>query len=219
MRYDHVFWDWNGTLFDDARSAWQAVNCMLDARKLPNISFEQYRDYIDVPIVRFYEKVMDVSAESMEALSVEFNTLWEAHLSSSPLADGAYEFLEDLSKKGIKQYIFSSSQSKMILPYLKRFGIEGFFEAVLGADDCYVGSKAERTRDYLIKNSISPQRAVFVGDMVHDSDVASLIGSECVLVSNGHQASSALVRTGRCVVDSFTALSAFLIINPQEVVK
>lgn len=212
MRYDFVFWDWNGTLFDDARAAWLAVNDMLNARSLPVITFEQYRDYIDVPIFRFYERVMDMSKESMEALSVEFNSLWARHLSESPLAFYASELLKELDKRGVKQYIFSSSQNKMITPYLRRFGIDEYFTAVLGSPDCYVGSKAERTRNYLKENSIPPERTVFIGDMVHDCETASLIGSDCILVSNGHQSRDALVKTGREVASSLFELSKLLTI-------
>ena len=45
MKYEYVFWDWNGTLFDDAEASWLAVNDMLTARKLPPITFLQYKEY------------------------------------------------------------------------------------------------------------------------------------------------------------------------------
>lgn len=206
MKYKHIFWDWNGTLLDDALAACNAVNVMLDNRKLPRITFGQYRDYIDVPIVRFYEKVMDMSKESMELLSVEFNSLFRSFLSESPLSLGAKEVLSAFSSLGIKQYIFSSSENKHIEPFLQKCEIEKYFISVIGASDCYVGSKAERTRAFLVQNGIDPNEAVFVGDMVHDCDVASFIGSDCILVSAGHQSEKALLQTGREVVSSLPEL-------------
>ncbi len=206
MKYDCVFWDWNGTLFDDALAAWSAVNDMLTVRKLPLITFEKYREYVDVPIIRFYEKVMDVSKESMEGLSVEFHSLCAKHLPENPLSCGAETLLKLFRDNGIKQYIFSSGQNKTIIPYLKRFGIDKYFDAVLGADDCYAGSKIERTENFIRKNNISPNRIVFIGDMVHDSEVASIIGSDCILVSSGHQSEDALIKTGRAVIPELSAL-------------
>ena len=88
---------------------------------------------------------------------------------------------------------------------LNRCGISDYFTAVLGADDCMAASKVERTRSYLVHNGISPESAVFIGDMVHDSEVASAIGSDCILVSNGHQSETALRQTGRIVVSSLSA--------------
>ena len=213
MRYKYVFWDWNGTLFDDAEAAWLAVNAMLDNRNTPHISFERYRDTVDVPIRKFYETVMDMSKETMQGLSDEFTFLWNERLPSSPLSNGALELLDALHQNGVKQYIYSSSHKKMILPYIERFGLGKYFEDILGATDFNVGSKAERTRDYIIANRINPNETVFIGDMDHDSDVASFVGSDCILVSCGHQCEEKLTKTGRTVVKSLPEISK-MIINP-----
>lgn len=211
MKYKYIFWDWNGTLLDDAFAACEAVNIMLENRKLPKITFGQYRDYIDVPIIRFYEKVMDVSKESMESLSEEFNSLFLSCLSENPLMAGAKDVLAAISSLGIKQYIFSSSQNKHIEPFLEKFGISEYFVSVVGASDCHVGSKAEKTRDFITESGIPPQEAVFIGDMVHDSEVASFIGSDCILVPNGHQSEKAVYETGREVALSLSELYKIII--------
>lgn len=206
MRLECVFWDWNGTLFDDARASWLAVNDMLMARNLPLITFEQYKVYVDVPIVRFYERVMDMSKESMDELPEEFHTLCEKHFPENPLADKAKELLVYLHNKGIKQYIFSSSHNKRIVPLISRLGIDVYFDAVLGADDYFAGSKVERTENFIKKNGINPDNIVFIGDMVHDSEVAKQIGSKCILVSNGHQPKKTLSLTGDMVVATLDEL-------------
>lgn len=210
MKYKYFFWDWNGTLFDDASAAWQAVNTMLEDRNLPTITLEQYRETVEVPIVKFYETVMDMSKETLDNLSVEFNALWLSYLCGEPLSDGAYELLEFLKVNGIKNYIYSSSQNKMILPHLDALGITKHFSAVLGAQDCYVGSKAERTCNFINENGFSPKEILFIGDMDHDSDVASLVGADCVLVSYGHQSVSKLRKTGRRVIASLKELQMML---------
>ncbi len=199
MKFDNVFWDWNGTLFNDATASWLAVNDMLKARKLPSVSFEQYKEYVDVPIIRFYEKVMDISNESIDDLSSEFHNLCYKHMSVDPLAEKAKETLEFFRDNGVKQYIFSSSHKNRILPFLERLEIDRYFDAVLGADDYNAGSKTERTRDFIIKNSISPEKTVFIGDMVHDCEVASAIGADCILIANGHQPQEKLLKTGATV--------------------
>ncbi len=206
MKYKYLFWDWNGTLFDDAYSAFNAVNKMLNMRNLPNISFEQYKEYIDVPIINFYEKVMDISKEDFETISTEFNFFWASELPEQPLAKGVSEILEKLNNCGVEQYIFSSSHNDLIVPYLQKFGIEKYFKAVLGASDCYVGSKVNRTLEYIQCNNIPKSEILFVGDMVHDSQVAKLVGADCVLISNGHQSEDALKKSGYRVLSSVEEL-------------
>ncbi len=210
MNYKYIFWDWNGTLLNDAHVSFDAVNIMLKKRGLPEIDFEQYREYVDVPIIKFYEKVMDVSKESMDALHVEFNSLCDSLFSENPLFPEVVSVLNDFSEKGIKHYIFSSSAQRVIQPKLEKFGISECFEAVLGASDCFAGSKVDRTRKYIIDNKIPRDSILFVGDMVHDSEVASAIGADCVLISAGHQPVSALRATGRNVLPSLSALAELL---------
>ena len=217
MRYDCIFWDWNGTLLDDAQAAWLAVNDMLASRKLPQITLGQYREYIDVPIIRFYERVMDVSNEDMHSLSVEFDSLWAKHLSNNAVSQSVKKLLFDISEKGIKQYIFSSSRNDIINPYLSKYCIKDCFAEVLGASDRFVGSKAERTRDFIVSNGINVEKTLFVGDMVHDFDVATFVGAKAVLVSNGHQSESALLKTGATVISSLNQI--YEIINENTEVE
>ena len=206
MKYEYIFWDWNGTLFNDAKASWLAVNDMLIARNLPLISFEQYREYVDVPIMRFYDRVMDTKNESIEALSDEFHALCYSHLPSDPLAIGAKEMLEFLANNGVKQYIFSSSHKNRIITYLDKMGIQHYFDYVLAADDFHAASKIDRTRDFIIEKNIPVDKIVFIGDLIHDSEVAASVGSDCILVGSGHQPISKLVSTGANVVNSIHEL-------------
>lgn len=208
--YSYVFWDWNGTLFDDAHATCEAVNAMLVKRGINPISLERYREIVEVPIINFYKKVMDVSKETMEGLSEEFHFHWAEHLAYDPLAENAVEVLSELSNLGIKQYIFSSSRNELIEPFLEKFGISKHFEKVLGAPDCYVGSKIERTRDFIEKNNIDKSRIIFIGDMVHDFEVASAIGGDCILIDHGHQSKESLEATGNTVVSSLGELLSYI---------
>ncbi len=214
--FDYIFWDWNGTLFDDAEQTCESVNTMLKNRSIAPITLETYRDIIEVPIINFYEKVMDVSKETMEGLSEEFHFYWGEYLTDNPLAKNAKNVLKELSDSGIKQYIFSSSRNELIEPFLRKFDIAKYFEKVLGAPDCYVGSKVERTRDFIEKSGIDKSRVLFVGDMVHDYEVASAVGSECVLISLGHQSKESLENTGCKVVDSLDELLLYIKNCPKE---
>ena len=49
-------------------------------------------------------------------------------------------------------------------------------------------SKIEIGQDYIEKNQIDRSYAVMIGDTLHDKEVADVLGIDCILVSNGHQA-------------------------------
>lgn len=200
MRYDFVFWDWNGTIIDDAKASMDSVNLMLARRGLPPIDINIYRDYVDIPIVKFYEKAFDMSKEDMDSIAAEFNAGYNASIPEEPLREGAKEVLGALCALGARQFIFSSSANGIICSFLEKHGIAHYFDAVLGSGDYYVGSKLERTRDYIKNHGIDPERTVFVGDMEHDREVAYACGGDCVLLSGGHRPESALRAAGSKVV-------------------
>ncbi len=197
MRYDYVFWDWNGTVYDDAEASKDAVNLMLRRRGKPDIDLETYREYIDIPISKFYEKAFGSPLQDMDLLASEFNADYRACLPECPLRAGIKEVIERLYSLGIRQCVFSSSANEIINEFLDKHGMAQYFDAVLGASDYYVGSKLQRTKDYLENNGIDPKRAVFIGDMEHDYEVASACGSDCIHIGGGHRPDKVLENTGR----------------------
>ena len=210
MKYSFVFWDWNGTIIDDAAASMDSMNLMLARRGMPPINMDTYRDYVDIPIIKFYEKAFDMSRENMDSIAAEFNSGYELCLAGEPLREGACEVLRSLYESGVKQYIFSSSHGDIVRAALKRHGIGEYFEAVLGSGDYYAGSKLERTREYIVTHGIAPERTVFIGDMEHDREVASACGSDCVLLSGGHRPESALRATGSKVVGSLYEFADYM---------
>lgn len=42
--FDHVIWDWNGTLLNDAPHAVDTINLLLEPRGLPLMNMERYRE-------------------------------------------------------------------------------------------------------------------------------------------------------------------------------
>ncbi len=206
MRYKHIFWDWNGTLLDDLAPSMGAINVMLEKRGREVLTVDVFRDRICVPIIGFYEQTFDMSVECMDPLAEEYHSLYQSLMPADPLARDAKELLALFYQKGIKQYIFSSSETSSIERALKKYGIDGYFECVIAASDRKAASKAERTRQYIIDSGIQPRETLFVGDLVHDSEVADYVGADCVLVEYGHEARCRLFSTERNIISELCEL-------------
>ena len=56
-RIEHVVWDWNGTLVDDAKLCVDIVNGILSEHMMPAVSLEFYRDHFSFPVSSYYEKI------------------------------------------------------------------------------------------------------------------------------------------------------------------
>ena len=68
MKYTHIIWDFNGTIFADMDAGIVSVNKMLEERGLPIIpNIEYYRDIFDFPIIDYYRGLgFDFEKESYE---------------------------------------------------------------------------------------------------------------------------------------------------------
>ena len=71
MKYTHLMWDFNGTIFDDADAGIDAVNKMLKERGLEPIpSRERYKQIFDFPIEEYYSSLgFDFEREPYEVLA------------------------------------------------------------------------------------------------------------------------------------------------------
>jgi phosphoglycolate phosphatase-like HAD superfamily hydrolase len=98
----------------------KAVNCILAKRGRKPITKEQYYEYIETPIKRFYDHLFDFTDITMEDIIVEFNYFYRQNICDFPLMDGAAEVIAELDKSGVKQMILSSSSNEMIVPYAKK---------------------------------------------------------------------------------------------------
>ena len=54
---------------------------------------------------------------------------------------------------------------------------------------------------YLKHKSILPKQVVFIGDSVHDYEVAQAVGAECILIADGHEHEERLKKTNATVID------------------
>lgn len=66
----YIVWDWNGTIIDDVGIALDAVNDMLREKKRLEITLEQYRQAMDTPILRFYERFFDMEETDLNRKGV-----------------------------------------------------------------------------------------------------------------------------------------------------
>ncbi|MBO4366231.1 MAG: HAD family hydrolase [Clostridia bacterium] len=205
-----VFWDWNGTLCDDLQVSLDAVNELLRVKELPPISLEQYYSYVDTPISRFYERLFDLNEVTMDEIAAHYRSYYNAHLPEDCLMKGVRQVLDELKERGAVQVILSSAHRVSIEERARRLGILPYFSDILAADDWMAQSKEERTRVFLSQNGCGTDtsRVWFIGDALHDADVAKACGcgDRCILLPFGHQSEEDLRKTGAVFCSDWAAI-------------
>lgn len=187
MAYKHIFWDFNGTIIDDVRVALACVNDMLERRCREKITLEQYYEYVETPIIGFYRHILPPEELDFEKISIDFHSDYANHSDEAVLTEGAFELLKSLKESGAHHYIVTANQIDEAMGLIRRFGIEDCFEKISGPEDTLAGSKIQRALELMESLDINPTEAIFIGDTLHDLQVANAMGIDCILVAFGHQ--------------------------------
>ncbi|MCB1121660.1 MAG: HAD hydrolase-like protein [Verrucomicrobiae bacterium] len=203
----HIIWDWNGTLVDDAQFCVDIMNGIRAKRSMSPISLEAYRESFDFPVIEYYKRIgFDVSEESFKALSNEFISTYHRSRNSLALHKDAENALKYFRSKCLPQCMLSASQSDSLKQTLKDYNIGQYFKTVLGLDHHYADGKAHLGETWLQLNHIDPERVLFIGDTLHDLHVADEMGVQCLLIPSGHHSRRRLQEGQASLVDSLEDL-------------
>jgi phosphoglycolate phosphatase len=199
----HVFWDWNGTLFDDAWLCRDVMNTMLRARGMEEMSEQRYQEIFDFPVRDYYGRIgFDFEKESFEHLGMEFIRGYELRRGEASLYADTRGVLERLRDAGIRQSILSAYQHDTLVSLIGEHGLSGFFHALHGHDDHYAHGKVPQGRRALENLGIDPAQTLLIGDTAHDADVARELGMDCWIIPGGNQPLSRLEETGCPILPS-----------------
>lgn len=212
MKYDCIFYDFNGTLLDDTDICVEILNSMLDKRGYKHITKEKYRDIFSFPIKEYYEKAgFDFSKEEYETIAKDFAPLYNANYKRCRLFDGVVDLLEEVKKCGIKQVIISATELNLLNEQLKFFRIDGYFDDKTALDNYYAYGKIDIAKQYVKNNKINTSRTVMIGDTIHDAEVADAIGCDCGLLTCGHQSSNRLKALNKPTFNSIKEIDNYIL--------
>lgn len=206
-----VIWDFNGTLIDDLDLVVRTVNTQLAKRGLTSLTADAYRDVFGFPVEDYYRRIgVTFENETIADLSADFFADYAPALTDCPLHDGVLETLQQVEARGLKQFVLSAMEQRMLRSMVSHLNIGHFFEGIYGLAHQKADSKILRAQELSRDFDIDPQSALFVGDTDHDAEVAQALGMSVVLVSTGHQSAARLRETGYPVCESYQELSQML---------
>ncbi len=192
MKYSHIIWDFNGTIIDDVKATMQAENILFSRRNLPLFTdLNQFREAFMLPFTAFYEKLgIDFSVDNYADLSTEFMTEYISLSANSMMHDDALPAFKQLRDLGVAQVIISASEITVLNKQIDKFAIREYFDEILGLGDYQAISKAHLAKDWM--DRIKPENPLFIGDTVHDYEVAQSVGIDCALIATGSQTKNVL---------------------------
>lgn len=183
----HIFWDFNGTILDDAKVTYNILIKMLKEENRPLVTFEEYLHIFEFPVINYYEKVYDLNVSDFKDLANRFINYYMAEYVDAPLHKDVLKVIEEFKNRGYKNYLLSASEINNLLGQLKVLNLENTFDAVLGINNIYATSKVDVGLEFIKANEINPKEAIMIGDTLHDKEVADALGIDIIIFTKGHQ--------------------------------
>ncbi|MFE4519321.1 HAD family hydrolase [Kitasatospora sp. NPDC056783] len=202
----HIVWDWNGTLFHDMEAVLGASNAAFATIGVGPMTLQQYREQYEIPIPRFYERLLGRMPSPQEWLDLDdaFHVRYRELSPACGLTEGARDLLSGWQSAGHSQSLLSMYDHDRLVPLVDAFGLAGSFLRVDGRSGPSGGKKAEHLTRHLaaLGERVDPARTVLIGDAADDALAALDAGAHAVLYTGGSHTREKLEPVGVPVVDS-----------------
>ena len=206
-KYNHIIWDWNGTIINDVELCVDVGNNLFKRKKIPTLTVEKYKSIFTIPVKDYYIAAgFDFKKESFEKIGKEWMEEYEERKYECKLHQGVFELMKKLKNIGIEQSILSAYNQKSLNEMVKYFNIEKFLSFIIGLDNIYAASKLQLGLNLIEKIKKKHNNILMIGDTIHDFEVAKSMGIDCILFTGGHQNKEKLQSCGVPVFDCFNIL-------------
>ncbi|MEP3637273.1 MAG: HAD family hydrolase [Paracoccaceae bacterium] len=210
--YDHVVFDWNGTVIDDVQLALNSVNALREDLNLNSISLADYRKKFRFPISAFYADLgFDFGKVPFETLIARYLERFDHAVAECSLCLDFTEVTDSLTAAGVGISVLSASQQQILSRTAQSHGISERLDHLIGLDDTHARDKLGRARELVEQlKTRTNARVLMVGDTDHDHEVAQHCGWDFVAVTTGHQSHERLSQLGVPVIAQLGALPSLL---------
>ncbi len=198
MRFEHIFFDLDGTLTDPALGI---TNAIIYARKkwgLDPGKNEDYYKFIGPPMPKSFETYWGMSPEDAARTLAYYREYYtDVGLFENAPYPGMAETLQSLQDAGLRLYVATSKPTFMSVRILEKFDLAKYFITISGSDPNQPDStKADVIRAARDKFGVDMVRAVMVGDRSYDVAGAHECAIPCIGVLYGYGSREELTAAG-----------------------
>jgi phosphoglycolate phosphatase len=204
-----IIFDWDGTLCDSVAQIVRSVQGVAREMGLPVPSEAEAANIIGLSLHRAMEVLFpEVPPAELEQLISGYSSQYVANEEAPPaMFPGALETLNELRGRGFELAVATGKSRRGLDRVLRVMGMEDMFDATRCADETTSKPDPLMLNELLLERSISPERAVMIGDTEYDLEMAVNAGISSVGVSFGvHSIERLAVHKPVAIVDSLPQL-------------
>ena len=213
MRRKYILFDFDGTLFDTSPGILRCMAKALTEGGYTPGDERAMKRFVGPPVLEALREFYGMDEAEAERVKTLYRTAYRAEgvYECAPIA-GAEECLRALKAAGAHIAVATSKPIRFAREILQRFGFDGYFDAVCGAEDDAHAGKAEIVARALSRLNAAPADAVMVGDRSYDVLGAAACGVPCIGIRTGCAEDGELEGAGAvAVVCDFDSLQALLL--------
>lgn len=200
LKFDNkklIIFDFDGTLIDSVPDLAASVNFMLHKLRRPTFTADEIREWVGNGAQTLVKRALMGTKEFDEtkvnknlyeqALAIFLQSYETKLCEHTYLYDGVKETLEDLHQRGYKMAIVTNKPYRFILPILETFGIEHYFDLLLGADSLKTKKPSAEPLLHAAKYfECNENECVMIGDSKNDIIAANNADMHSIAVSYGY---------------------------------
>ena len=186
--FQYILFDLDGTLTDPREGITKSVQYALQKMGIDEPELSALEHFIGPPLHDEFRRCYAFSdAQAKQAVAHYRERFGEIGWQENILFTGVPDLLRAIRTAGKKIAIASSKPTVFVEKILRLFEIDVFFDVVSGATlDGSIGTKAEVLEQALTQlYVVDRDRAVLVGDRLHDVEGAHALGVRCIGVTFG----------------------------------
>lgn len=211
--YQLIIFDWDGTVMDSIR---RIVSCMQKSAKacnLPVPSAEAVKDIVGLSLIVAMQRLFPLATEEQRQQLVQQYSDYYKFLDDTPtpLFPGMDEMMKQLHAAGKFLAVATGKSRRGLERVLAETEMAGLFCTRRGADEAKSKPHPLMLQQILAELQLPVERAVMVGDSVHDLAMAQAMGMDSIGVTWGvHERSALEEHKPVAILDSVTDLHHYL---------
>ena len=183
---------------------------------MTTITVDFYRDTFEFPVIDFYVGLgFDFDREPFDAIAREYHAGYTKLVPECQLHPGAVDILCSIKEANLSQSVLSAYQQQRLEKAIDIFNLRPWFIKLIGLNDYHAHSKIENGKRWVDQLPYQPDEILFVGDTLHDFEVAQAMNVDCVMLTIGHNSTKKLKSRPVKLFDSLNQIADF-IFAPQN---
>ena len=207
MKYQHIVWDWNGTLVDDAGLCVVILNQILnDYGKMP-VDRAFYLDNFSFPVCEYYKSLgLPSCGPEYQEISQRFIEEYRKKHHICKLQKSSVKMLSYIKGCGISQSVLSAGNIADVLDFVEYHKLSDFFTIISGVYHTNATGKSDEAHKHLNQIQACTSDILLIGDTLHDFEIATDLKVDCVLYSKGHNSKNRLLEASNSVINDLEEL-------------